>query len=486
MHERQDGQDVTARHREPTVVQSGHRAHGSYGGTDISCQSEYRRKLITADDAAALVRSGTWVDYGYALGFPRLIDESLAGRVPELHGVKLRAALARSEPQVLRADPSQQHIVYNSFHLSTIERRYHDKGCCSYIPSSLGDIPRLYRQDMPERPDIAFVQVSPMDESGRFNFGASISYEKALCDAAQRVVLEVCESQPWLMGGRDETIHISEVDYVVENTKYPLVELPDTPVTAADEAIARHVVSLMEDGATIEIGIGAIPTAISTILAHCGLKDLGVHSGSITDGVVDLVNAGIVTGARKTLHPGRIVLTTLHGTRKLYDFVDRNPMVAGFSCDYTHDMNVIARNAKQMCINNALRIDLRGQVCSESNGTRQISGTGGQLNWIRGAHASPGGKAITCLYSTHVDKEGVAQSTIVPVLEHGDMVTVPAADVSWVVTEHGAVNLRGRTTWQRAKLLLSIAHPDFRAGLEQAARSSNMLTRGTWSLGASG
>jgi acyl-CoA hydrolase len=339
---------------------------------------------------------------------------------------------------------------------------------------------------MADRPDIAFVQVTPIDTAGYFNFGAAVSYQKALCDAAKTVVLEVSESQPWVEGGHDAVIHISEVDYIVENTKYPLVELPDPPTTQPDEAIAEHVVGLMEDGSTIEIGIGAIPTAIANLLMHSGLRDLGVHSGSITDGVVDLVKAGIVTGARKTLHPGKVVLTTLHGTRKLYDFVGRNPMVAGFPCDYTHALNVIAQNAKQVCINNALRVDLRGQVCSESMGTRQISGTGGQLDWIRGAHASPGGKAITCLYSTYVNKQGHIESNIVPVLEHGDMVTVPATEISCVVTEFGAVNLRGSTTWQRAKLLTSIAHPDFRAGLEEAAQRINVVTRGAQGLGPSG
>jgi acyl-CoA hydrolase len=288
------------------------------------------------------------------------------------------------------------------------------------------------------------------------------------------------------MGGRDEVIHISEVDCVVENTRYALAERPDPPVKKTDEMIATHVAALIEDEAAIEIGIGAIPTAIANLLMNSGLKDLGIHSGSITDGVVDLINAGIITCAKKSLHPGKVVLTTLHGTRKLYDFVDRNPMIAGFSCDYTHARDVIAQNRQQTCINNALRVDLRGQVCSESEGTRQISGTGGQLDWIRGAHASPGGKAITCLYSTYTDGQGQRKSNIVPTLELGDMVTVPATDISWMVTEFGAVNLRGKPTWQRAKLLISIAHPEFRAELEEAAQRINVMPRGARGLGSAG
>ena len=427
-----------------------------------------------------------WVDYGYSLGFPRLIDEALAQRASDLERVKVRAALADTEPQVLLANPEQQHFIYSSWHLSAAERRHHDRGNCSYIPSSLGEIPGMFRQGLADRPDIAFVQVTPMDKDGYFNFGASIAYQKALCDAARAVVLEVSESQPWVNGGRDEVIHISRVDHVVENTKYALAERPDPPVKKTDEMIATHVADLIEDEATIEIGIGAIPTAIANLLMKSGLKDLGVHSGSITDGVVDLIKAGIVTCAKKSLHPGKVVLTTLHGTRKLYDFVDHNPMIAGFSCDYTHARDVIAQNRTQICINNALRVDLKGQVCSESVGARQISGTGGQLDWIRGAHASPGGKAITCLYSTYTDGEGQRKSNIVPTLELGDMVTVPATDISWIVTEFGAVNLRGQTTWQRAKLLISVAHPDFRAELEEAARRINVVLAGARRPGSTG
>jgi acyl-CoA hydrolase len=292
-------------------------------------------------------------------------------------------------------------------------------------------------------------------------------------------VLEVTPSQPWVHGGRGHVIHISEADFIVENGIYGVPECPDPPVTRADELIAEHVGNLMDDGSTIELGIGAIPTAIANLLMGSGLKDLGVHSGSITDGVVDLIRAGIVNCSRKTLHPGKVVLTALRGTRKLYDFADHNPMIAGFSCDYTHACEVIARNEKQMCINNALRVDLKGQVCSESRGTRQLSGTGGQLDWIRGANASPGGKAITCLYSTYRNRDGQLVSNIATMLEHGDTVTVPATEVSWVITEFGAVNLEGQATWQRARLLVSIAHPDFRAELDEAADRLNLTTRGT-------
>ena len=261
----------------------------------IDHRNRYSGKLISPEAAAGLVKSGMWVHYGYSLGFPRLMDEMVAQRSEELHGVKIRAALAENEPQVLRVDPFQDHFIYSSFHLSSAERRYHDRGCCSYIPSSLGEIPRMYRDGWADRPDIAFVQVTPMNEDGHFNFGAAIAYEKALCDSAGTVVLEVNESQPWVNGGRDEVIHISEVDYVVENRKYDLAECPESPVEPEDELIAAHIADRMEDGSTIELGIGGIPTAIANLLIESRLKDLGIHSGSITDGVVDLIQAGIVT-----------------------------------------------------------------------------------------------------------------------------------------------------------------------------------------------
>lgn len=225
-------------------------------------QGEYRRRLISPEAAAGLVKSGMWIDYGYALGFPRLIDEKLAQRAAELEKVKIRAALADTEPQVLRADPEQEHFIYNSWHLSASERRYHDRGCCTYIPSNLSEIPRMYREWLHDEVDIAFIQVTPMDKHGYFNFGASIAYEKALCDVAKTVVVEVSESQPWLSGGYGEIIHVSQVDYIVENTQYELAERPDPPITKADKMIAGYIVDLIEDESTIELGIGGIPTAV--------------------------------------------------------------------------------------------------------------------------------------------------------------------------------------------------------------------------------
>ncbi len=451
----------------------------------MSYQDEYRRKSISAEEAAGLVKSGMWIDYGYSTGFPALIDEKLADRAKDLKEVKIRAYLAPREPQVLKVDSRQEHFIYHSWHLSGAERRYHDKECCSYIPSHLGELPSLYREKLKGEIDVAFIEVTPMNKHGYFNLGAAIGFQKALCDVARTVVLEVTESQPWIYGGYDESLHISQVDYIVENDKYRVFEFSEGPATEADEAIAEYIAGLIEDGATLELGIGSIPSAVGKLLIKYGLKDLGIHTGTVTDCVLDLIEAGAVTGRKKTLNPGKVVTTSVRGSRRLYDYVDHNTMMAGFPSNYTHNLSVIAQNYKQVAINSAIKIDLTGQVDSESVGHRQISGTGGQLDWTRGASASPGGKAIICLHSTSKDREGRSRSNIVPALEPGDVVTVSRADVSYVVTEFGAVNLKGKSTWERAKLLISIAHPDFRSQLEETARKVNLITRGTAALGLS-
>lgn len=442
-------------------------------------RTEYRRKLISSEEAAGLVKPGMWVDYGYYCGFPLLIDEKLARRASELSGVKIRAWAALTEPQVLKADPAQEHFIYNSWQLSAAERKYHNMGLCSHLPSNLGEMPRIYRENLKDEVDIAFLEVTPVDKRGYFNFGPSISYHRAICDVARTVVVEVNESQPWVYGGYDEAVHISQVEYIVENREYPIAELPPVQATRVDEEIAGHAADLIEDGATIQLGLGAIPNIVGELLVKRGLKDLGIHTGLFPDSMAALIEAGIATGRKKTLNPGKAVHCCAVGSRRLYDFIDRNPAVAGFPSEYTHNPHIIAQNRKQVAVNGALKVDLRGQVCSESAGYRQISGTGGQLEWTRGAYMSPGGRAIICLRSTRQEKDGRLVSNIMPALELGDIVTVPAADVCYIVTEFGAVNLKGRATWERAKLLISIAHPDFRDELEEAARKANFITRGT-------
>lgn len=441
---------------------------------------EYHRKLISAEEAAGLVKSGMWIDYGAICGFPSLVDEQLAKRAHELERVKIRAE--HSMTQIPRVDPKQEHFIHNSWFFGKVERQYGDMGCCSYIPFNLGEGPRMYREWLKDEVDITFIVVTPMDEHGYFNFGASITREKAACDVARTVVVEVNESQPWVYGGYDEVVHISQVDYIVENYKYKIPEFPLEPITETDEKVAQYLAELIEDGATIQLGVGAMPNAVGKLLIKYGLKDLGIHTEMFTESMMELIEVGVVTGRKKSLNPGKAVHCFAAGSSKLYQFMDHNPALAGFPVDYTNAPYIIAQNKKQIAVNSALRVDLQGQVCSESAGTRHISGTGGQLDFTRGAYMSPGGKAFICLHSSYKGKDGKSVSNIVPTLLLGDTVTVPATDVSYVVTEFGAVNLKGKSTWQRAKLLISIAHPDFRDELEETARKMNLITRGTSEL----
>jgi acyl-CoA hydrolase len=364
-----------------------------------------------------------------------------------------------------------------------VEREYHKNGCCSYIPFGLSEGPRMYRQWLKDEVDITFIETTPMDNDGNFNFGASITRQKAACEVAKTVVLEVNEHMPWVYGGHDEVVNISQVHYIVENYEYKIPEFPAALVTKEDEIIAGLLAEQIEDGATIQLGVGAIPSIVGKLMIQHGLKDLGIHSEMFNDSMMELIEAGVVTGRKKSLNPVRAVHCFAAGSEKLYKFMDRNQALAGFPVDYTNEPYVIAKNDKQIAINSALRVDLRGQVCSESVGTRQISGTGGQLEFTRGAYMSEGGKAFICLHSARQDSDGKLVSNIVPTLILGDMVTVPASDVSYVVTEYGMVNLKGKSVWQRAKMLISIAHPAFRDELTEAAIKANFITRGTVGLG---
>jgi acyl-CoA hydrolase len=441
----------------------------------------YQRKLISAEEAAGLVKSGMWVDYGAICGFPSLVDEKLAKRAQELTGVKIRAE--HSHTTIPKADPLQEHFIYNSWFLGKVDRENASKGATSYIPFGLGEGPRMYRQWLKDKVDITFIEVTPMDTQGYFNFGTAVTRQKAACEVAKTVVMEVNENQPWVCGGFDETVHVSRVDYIVENHEYKIPVFQAAVPTPDDEKIAQLLAEQIENGATIQLGVGAIPSVVGKLLIKHNLKDLGIHSEMFNDSMMELIEAGTVNGSKKSINRGRSVFCFAAGSEKLYRFMDRNAALAGFPVNYTNDPYIIARNKKQIAINSTLRVDLRGQVCSESVGTRQISGTGGQLEFTRGAYLAERGKAFICLHAARQGKDGKAISNIVTTLETGDMVSVPATDVSYVVTEYGMVNLKGLSVWQRAKALISIAHPDFRDNLTRDAINAGFITKGTVGIG---
>lgn len=430
--------------------------------------------VFSAEEAAALVRPGDSVDYGFGLGQPDLFDRALAERRHELSDVTIRAALSLRPRAVLEADPEGRSFTWLNWHFSGYDRRQHDAGRAHYIPMNFGEAPDDYRRFI-DPVDVVCLKTAPMDDHGWFNFGAATTYHAALVERARKVVVETSPAMP-RVHGIENGVHASRVHAVVEGDSSPLAELSNPPPGETDRAVARLIAAEVEDGACLQIGIGAMPNAVCALLREAGVRDLGVHTEMLVDGMIDLVEAGIVTGARKQIDPGTIVFTFAAGSKRQYDFIDANPGVSARAVDYTNLPHVIMRNDRVVSINNTAEIDLQGQASSESAGWRHLTGTGGQLQFVRGAYASRGGKSFMCLSSTR-ERDGVRTSRVVPELAAGSIVTTPRTDVMYVVTEHGIANLKGKSVPERARALIAIAHPDFREELERAAFERRLLPR---------
>ncbi len=430
---------------------------------------------ITAEAAAALVQSGMWLDYGAVLGQPDVFDAALAKRLGQVTNLRIRSCLSTRARAVLEADPKGEHVFWFSTHFSGYDRRKHDQGIAHYLPVHLGEIPDYYRRFI-DPVDIAVFKTAPIDANGYFNFGPSNLWMRALVERAKVVIVEECAALPYVMGS-GTGLHISEVDFILAGDSQPMAELPKPVNTDVDRAVARLIAAEIEDGACLQIGIGGMPNAVCSLLAESGVQDLGIHTEMMTDGIVDLYRAGRITGAKKQINAGKMVCTFSLGAQYLYDFIHRNPMVEFHPVDYTNMPHVIMQNDNVAAINNTTQMDLQGQAASESDGYRHISGTGGQSQFVRGAYASKGGKSFVCLASTY-DKKGERKSRIVTALTKGNIVTTPRSDMMYVVTEYGMVNLKGRTVAERAQLLISIAHPDFREDLSREAHQHNLIPRG--------
>ena len=430
---------------------------------------------ITAEEAAGLVRSGMWLDYGAALGQPDAFDEALARRLGEVTNLRFRSVLTARPRAVLEADPEARHVHWFSTHFSGYDRRKHDAGMAHYLPVNLGEVPDYYRRFI-DPPDIVVFKTAPMDGDGFFNFGPNVLWMRALVERGKVVIVEETPTLPYVMG-EGTGVHVSEVDYVIPGFDRPMAELPKPPATDVDKAVARLIAAEVEDGSCLQIGIGGMPNAVCSLLAESPVSDLGIHTEMMTDGIVDLYRAGRITGTRKQLNPGKMVCTFALGAQYLYDFIDRNQEVEFHPVDYTNLPHNIMRNDRVVSINNTTQIDLQGQAASETDGFRHISGTGGQLQFVRGAYGSKGGKSFMCLASTY-DKKGERRSRIVTALTRGNVVTTPRTDMMYVVTEYGMVNLKGRSIAERARALISIAHPDFREELERDAWEHRLIPRG--------
>ena len=440
---------------------------------------EYKRKLKTPEEAVKLVKDGDWVDYSVGIGFPVLLDAALAKRKDELRDIKIRGSLAMQPIQAVEQDRERRTFTYNSWHCSGYERKMCDEGLCNYIPMIFRNMASYYRRYLTV--NVAMISVAPMDSKGFFNFSMVNCTTRAILDAADLIILEVNEHMPRVYGGQEDCIHISEVDVVVEGEHKPLAQLPVPPATEIDEKIASLLLPHIPDGATIQLGIGGMPNSVGKLMAESDLKDLGMHTELLSDGFVDLYEAGKLTNSRKTLHRGKGVFGIALGSQRLYDWVGENQGLLSFPMDYVNQPSVMAQMENMISINNCIAIDLYGQVSSESAGTRHISGTGGQLDFSTGAYDAPGGKGFICMTSSYRDKAGNLKSRILPKFTEGDIITTPRTQAFYIVTEYGIVNLAGRSTWERAELLISLAHPDFRDELIAAAdkqkiwRSSNRI-----------
>ncbi len=435
---------------------------------------EYRAKLRTPEQAVELVKSGDWVDYSSNICFPQLLDEALSRRRDELTDVKIRGNLLFGPIRAVEADPTREHFIYNSWHCSGYERKLCDKNLCNFIPMIFRNLGWYYTNFLTV--NVAMMAVTPMDKHGYFNFSCATGVAKAIMDKADIVILEVNEHLPRILGGFDECIHISEVDCVVEGEHPPLPQFPIAEASEEDRKIASFIVPHIVDGATLQLGIGTMPNVVGGMISDSDLKDLGMHTELCGDAYLRMFEAGKLTNKRKTFQKDKGVTGLVFGSRELYDWVDQNPGVVVEPLSYVNDPAIIARHDNMISINSCISVDLYGQICAESAGLRQISGTGGQLDYLTGASMSRGGKAFICMTSSFVDKKGERHSRILPRFD-GDIVTDPRSQAFWIVTEYGAENLAGCSTWERAEKLVSLAHPDFRDELIRAADAQRIWRR---------
>ena len=400
-------------------------------------QREYLTKLRTPEEAVECVKSGDWVDFMPNVCFPTLLEKALAGRRDELFDVKLRSNLVFGPLYTVESDPLREHFMYNSWHCSAYERKLCDRGLCNFIPMIFRSLVQYYKHFLTV--NVAMACVTPMDEHGYFNLSCSTGIAKGILETADIVILEVNEHLPKVYGGFD------------------------------------YIVPLIPSGAILQLGIGGMPNTVGKLLADSDLKDLGMHTELCSDAYYELYEAGKLTNSTN-YYKGKGMTGIAFGSEKLYQWINENPSVIMAPLEYVNSPEVIGRLDKMISINNCIAVDLYGQISAESVGLRQISGTGGQLDYLTGAAMSRGGKAFICMTSTYTDHEGVMRSRIVPYF-HGDIVTDPRSQAYYLVTEYGIVNLVGRTTWERAEMLISIAHPDFRDELIKDAENQKIWRR---------
>jgi len=432
----------------------------------MSWETEYWKKLRTPEEALRTVQSGMRVYIQPGCAEPETLVEALYKRAPYVHDVEVVHLLTLGRADYV-APEMAGHFRHNAMFIGGNVREAVNEGRADYTPVYLSEVEELFESGaMPL--DVALIQVSPPDAHGFCSFGVGVDTTLTAAKCARYVVAQVNDQMPRTYG--DSFVHVSQIHAFVESSR-PLCELPKERITDLHVAIARHVAGLIEDGAVLQTGIGGIPNAVLALLTD--RKDLGVHTELASDGVIPLVEAGVITGARKNFNPRKIILAFVLGTKALFDFVDNNPIFEFHPNAYTNDPLLIARNDNMVAINSALQIDLTGQVCADSIGTYFYSGIGGQVDFLRGAAHSKGGKPIITLPSTA--KNGTI-SRIVPMLDPGAGVVTSRGLIRYVVTEYGVAYLHGKSIRERAKALIEIAHPKFRDELYDYCERTKWLS----------
>lgn len=426
----------------------------------------YNSKVCTADEAVSVIKSGDKIVVQPGGAAPMELIRALVRKKEDLVGVEIYHILIVGDLPYTKPG-MEKHFKHKAFFIGKNTRNAINEGRAEFIPIFLSDVTLLFKRGILDA-DIAFINVSPPDEHGFCSFGIDVGNIKTPADKAKIIIAQINKEMPRSLG--NSFIHINKIDYLVEHDE-PLMELPQVDPNASAEVlsvydkIGQFVAEMIEDGSTLQLGIGAIPDSVMKYLRF--KKDLGIHTEMFSDGIVELVQEGIINGEEKTLHPGKIIAGFVLGTRKSYDFIDNNPIIEFHPQEYVNDPFIIAQNKKMVAINSAIEIDLTGQVCADSIGTKLYSGIGGQVDFIRGAAHSEGGKPIIALPSTTKDFN---TSRIVPTLKQGAGVVTSRGDVHYVVTEYGVAQLFGKTIQERAKALINIAHPKFRDELTKYAK----------------
>ena len=446
-------------------------------GMDKDIQQIYSEKFTTPEEAAKSIKSGDRIAYGFSHLTPYVMDEAIADRIEagELEGLEFEMALSmRRKPYaVFERSKSVDQARFTALHMLGLDRQMQEAGRDWFTPILFSEVPSFWKPGNDF--DACVIQVGPMDENGNFNFGPAPTDIKAILRNSRLRIFEENKNMPVALGP-DNYWNIRDVDMVVEGSDIPLAEFSSKPGGEIERMAASHIVDLIEDGSTLQLGIGTLPDMIGEMLAASDKGDFSIHTELFSDPYLKIINSGKVTNSKK-LDPGKTVYTVALGSHEVFEYIDNNPDCMAAPVEYVNNFRTISNIDKYISVNGCLNVDLYGQVCSESIGFRHLSGTGGQLDFVLAAYASKGGKSFLCVNSTRTLKDGSVISNIRPLLDRGQIVSTPRAAVHYIVTEYGAVDLKGFSTWRRAEKLISIAHPDFRDELIKEAEKMGLWSR---------